>query len=150
FATYYPLADLMRWLGGDPFIQIARYAAVNLYAIEQLTHYGDRLYRVRLRDRVGTEITASRTGAARLGGSVEDKALNEAAARVTRASCQTVRLVLDRIHRAERRDLSTERSRFVYDRTSLRLEEGNRCRSRGVRWRTTPGWIHLPFPTVPA
>jgi NADPH:quinone reductase-like Zn-dependent oxidoreductase len=21
-ATYYPLADLMRWLGGDPFIQI--------------------------------------------------------------------------------------------------------------------------------
>jgi DNA-binding LytR/AlgR family response regulator len=66
FATYYPLADLMRWLGGDPFVQIGRHAAVNLHAIEHVIHYGDRLYRVRLRDRVGTEITASRTGAARL------------------------------------------------------------------------------------
>jgi hypothetical protein len=34
--------------------------------IEHVTHYADRLYRVWLRDRVGTEITASRTGAARL------------------------------------------------------------------------------------
>jgi two-component system response regulator LytT len=66
FATYYPLADLMRWLGGDPFIQIGRHALVNLNAIEQVTHYGDRLYRVRVRDRASTEITASRTGAARL------------------------------------------------------------------------------------
>lgn len=66
FATYYPLADLLRWLGGEPFIQIGRQAIVNLQAIEHVTHYGDRLYRVRLRDRVGTEITASRTGAARL------------------------------------------------------------------------------------
>jgi two-component system, LytTR family, response regulator len=66
FATYYPLADLMRWLGGEPFIQIGRHAVVNLQAIERVTHYGDRLYRVGLRDRVGTDITASRTGAARL------------------------------------------------------------------------------------
>jgi DNA-binding LytR/AlgR family response regulator len=66
FATYYPLADLMRWLGGGPFIQIGRHAVVNPQAIESITHYGDRLYRVRLRDRVGTEITASRSGAARL------------------------------------------------------------------------------------
>jgi DNA-binding LytR/AlgR family response regulator len=66
FATYYPLADLMRWLGGDPFIQIGRHAAVNLQAIEHVIHYGDRLYRVQVRDRVSTEITASRTGAARL------------------------------------------------------------------------------------
>jgi DNA-binding LytR/AlgR family response regulator len=66
FATYYPLADLLQWLGGDPFVQIGRHAAVNLSAIEHVTHYGDRLYRVRLRDRVGTEITASRTGATRL------------------------------------------------------------------------------------
>ena len=35
---------------------------MNLQAIEHVTHYGDRPYRVRLRDRVGTEIT----GAARL------------------------------------------------------------------------------------
>ena len=66
FATHYPLAVLMRWLGGDPFVQIGRHAVVNLQAIEHVTHYGDRLYRARLRDRIGTEITASRTGAARL------------------------------------------------------------------------------------
>ena len=66
FATYYPLANLTRWLGGDPFVQVGRHAIVNLQAIEHATHYGDRLYRVRLRDRVGTEITASRTGAVRL------------------------------------------------------------------------------------
>ena len=66
FATYYPLAELMRWLGGEPFIQIGRHAIVNLQAIEHVTHYGDRLYRVGLRDRVTTELTASRTGAARL------------------------------------------------------------------------------------
>ena len=39
---------------------------VNLQAIERVTYYGDRLYRVRLRDRASTEITASRAGAARL------------------------------------------------------------------------------------
>jgi two-component system response regulator LytT len=66
FATYYPLADLLRWLGGDPFIQIDRHAAVNLQAIDHVIHYGDRLYRVQLRDRGSTEIRASRTGAARL------------------------------------------------------------------------------------
>ena len=71
FATYYPLADLLRWLGGDPFVQIGRHAVVNLQAIEHVTHYGDRLYRVRLRDRLGTEITASRTGAARLAAALK-------------------------------------------------------------------------------
>ena len=64
FATYYPVADLILWLGADPFIQIARHAAVNLQAIERVVHFGDRL--LRLRDRASTEITASRTGAARL------------------------------------------------------------------------------------
>jgi DNA-binding LytR/AlgR family response regulator len=66
FATYYPLADLMRWLGGEPFLQVGRHAVINLRAIERVTHYGDRLYRVRLRDRLGTEITVSRSGAGRL------------------------------------------------------------------------------------
>jgi two-component system LytT family response regulator/two-component system response regulator LytT len=66
FSTYYPLADLMSWLGSDLFIQIGRHAVINLQAIEQVIHYGDRLYRIRLRDRANTEITASRTGAARL------------------------------------------------------------------------------------
>jgi DNA-binding LytR/AlgR family response regulator len=66
FATYYPLADLLRWLGGYPFIQVGRHAVVNLQAIDRVTHYGDRLYRVHMRDRAGTEITASRTGAVKL------------------------------------------------------------------------------------
>ena len=46
---------------------------MNLQAVERVTHYGDRLYRVRLRDRVGTEITASRTGAARLAALLKTK-----------------------------------------------------------------------------
>jgi DNA-binding LytR/AlgR family response regulator len=71
FATYYPIADLMSWLGNELFIQIARHAVVNLQAIEQVIHYGDRLYRVRLRDRVNTEIVASRTGATRLAAVVK-------------------------------------------------------------------------------
>jgi two-component system, LytTR family, response regulator LytT len=58
FATYYPVVDLLRWLGGDPFMQIGRHAVVNLQAIERVIHYGDRLYCVRLRDRANTEITA--------------------------------------------------------------------------------------------
>ena len=73
FATYYPLADLMEWLGGAPFIQIGRHAIVNLQAVERFTHYGDRLYRVRLRDRVGTKITASRTDVARLAAVLKTK-----------------------------------------------------------------------------
>jgi DNA-binding LytR/AlgR family response regulator len=73
FATYYPLANLMQWLGGAPFIQIGRHAVVNLQAVEDVTHYGDRLYRVRLRDRVGTEIAASRAGAARLAAVLNRK-----------------------------------------------------------------------------
>lgn len=80
FATYYPLGDLIAWLGGDPFIQIGRHAVVNLRAIERINHYGDRLYRVRLRDRLGTEITASRTGAARLAGLLNTQRGREKAA----------------------------------------------------------------------
>src|SRR6266446_411962 len=66
FATYYPLGDLMGWLGGDPFIQVGRHAVVNLRAIDHIIRCGDRLYRVRLHDRFGSEITTSRSGAARL------------------------------------------------------------------------------------
>ena len=66
FATYYPLAELMGRLGGEPFLQVGRHAVVNLRAIERVIHYGDRLYRVRLRDRLGTEVTVSRSGAVRL------------------------------------------------------------------------------------
>ena len=38
----YPGADLLRWLGGDPFIQIGRHAVVNLQAIERGLRYRHR------------------------------------------------------------------------------------------------------------
>jgi DNA-binding LytR/AlgR family response regulator len=65
-STRYPLTLLAQWLGGRPFIQIGRHAIVNEQAIELITQHGDRLYRVQLPDRLGTEITASREGAAGL------------------------------------------------------------------------------------
>jgi hypothetical protein len=71
FSTYYPLASLMRWLGGRPFIQIGRHAVVNERAIERVTHLGDRLYGMQLRDRSGTDIIASRTGAVRLAAELK-------------------------------------------------------------------------------
>ena len=73
FATYYPLAEIAKWLGGDPFIQVGRHAVVNLRAIEQTTRYGDRLYRVKLHDRLGSEITTSRRGAARLAAQLRSR-----------------------------------------------------------------------------
>jgi two-component system, LytTR family, response regulator LytT len=66
FATYYTLAEIAQWLGGDPFVQVGRHAVVNSRAIEHTTRYGDRLCRVKLHDRLGSEITTSRRGAARL------------------------------------------------------------------------------------
>jgi DNA-binding LytR/AlgR family response regulator len=66
FSTRYPLTLLVQWLGGRPFIQIGRQAIVNEQAVELITHHGDRLYRVQLRDRIGTVISASRKGATRL------------------------------------------------------------------------------------
>jgi two-component system, LytTR family, response regulator LytT len=66
FSTRYPLSLLAEWLGGRTFTQIGRQAIVNEQAIELITHLGDRLYRVQLRDRIGTVISASRKGASRL------------------------------------------------------------------------------------
>jgi DNA-binding LytR/AlgR family response regulator len=45
---------------------VSREAVVNLQAVEEVIHYGDRLYQVRLRDRQKTCVAASRSGAARL------------------------------------------------------------------------------------
>jgi len=42
-----------------------RHTVVNLHAIERVSHYGDRLYPVRLRDRRRTELPALRSGAVR-------------------------------------------------------------------------------------
>ena len=66
FATYYPLAHLLRWFGDGSFLLLARDVIVNLHAVNEVIHYGDRLYQVRLCDRSGTVVDASRTGAARL------------------------------------------------------------------------------------
>jgi DNA-binding LytR/AlgR family response regulator len=66
FPTYYPLAQLGRWLKGEPFIQVSRHAVVNLRAVQAISRHGGRLYQLRLHDRAGTEITASRSGSTRL------------------------------------------------------------------------------------
>lgn len=66
FPTYYRLSELFEWLGDPPFVRIARESVVNLQMIEEVVHYGDRLYQVRVRDRLGTRIDASRSGAAHL------------------------------------------------------------------------------------
>jgi DNA-binding LytR/AlgR family response regulator len=86
FSTRYPLTLLAQWLGGRPFIQIGRHAMVNEQAIELITQHGDRLYRVQLRDRLGTEITASRKGAAGLGVLLKSGRLAHATVIYRRAS----------------------------------------------------------------
>jgi len=85
-STRYPLTLLAQWLGGRPFIQIGRHAIVNEPAIELITQHGDRLYRVQLRDRLGTEITASRKGAARLAALLKSGRLAHATVLYRRAS----------------------------------------------------------------
>jgi DNA-binding LytR/AlgR family response regulator len=64
--TYYPIGDLLAWLGDPPFLRVARDAVVNLQSVGEVIHYGDRLYRLRLRDRNNTSVEASRSGAVRL------------------------------------------------------------------------------------
>jgi len=71
FSTRYPLTLLAQWLDGRPFIQIGRQAIINELAVELITHHGDRLYRVQLRDRIGTVITASRKGATRVAALIK-------------------------------------------------------------------------------
>jgi two-component system response regulator LytT len=66
FPTYYPLAQLVRWLEAESFIQVSRDALVNLRAVQEIRRHGTRLYRLRLHDRVATEIIASRSGSTRL------------------------------------------------------------------------------------
>jgi hypothetical protein len=49
---------------GYMWIQVGRHAVVNLRAIEEINHYGDRLYRLRLRDRNPNHGLADRCGPA--------------------------------------------------------------------------------------
>jgi DNA-binding LytR/AlgR family response regulator len=77
FATYYPLAQVLRWLRDHAFVQIGRNAIVNLRALRSIRRCGDRVYRVQLQDRLATEITASRTGASRLIGIIRSRGLGK-------------------------------------------------------------------------
>jgi two-component system response regulator LytT len=61
FETYYSVADLLRWLGDPPFVRISRETIVNLQAIEEIVRYGDRLYQVRIADRLKTVADVSRS-----------------------------------------------------------------------------------------
>jgi DNA-binding LytR/AlgR family response regulator len=63
YPSYYPVARMAVWLGGAPFFRVAREAIVNLEAVAEITHYGDRLYQLRLKDRRGTVVAVSRSGA---------------------------------------------------------------------------------------
>ena len=74
FPTYYPLAQLVRWLEAESFIQVSRHALVNLRAVQQIRRHGDRLYHLRLHDRAGTEIIASRSGSTRLAAAMKIRA----------------------------------------------------------------------------
>lgn len=67
FATYYPLAKLEAWLGAPAFVQLNRQAIVSVKSIDEVVHFGDRLYRVRVRDRQRTLVVTSRAGGKRLG-----------------------------------------------------------------------------------
>jgi DNA-binding LytR/AlgR family response regulator len=67
YPSYYPVARVEAWLGGAPFLRAAREAIVNLEAVAEIIHYGDRLYQLRLKDRRGIVVTASRSGARCLG-----------------------------------------------------------------------------------
>jgi two-component system response regulator LytT len=71
FPTYYPLAQLARWLEAESFIQVSRDALVNLRAVQEIRRQGGRLYCLRLHDRAGTEIIASRSGSTRLAAALK-------------------------------------------------------------------------------
>jgi DNA-binding LytR/AlgR family response regulator len=63
YPSYYPVARVAAWLGGAPFLRAAREAIVNTEAVAEIVHYGERLYQLRLKDRPGTVIAVSRSGA---------------------------------------------------------------------------------------
>ncbi len=71
YSTYYRLSTLCEWLGDPPFLRISRETVVNIQAVEEVIHYGDRLYQVRLRDRNRTCVNASRSGSMRLAALIK-------------------------------------------------------------------------------
>ncbi|WZO98653.1 response regulator transcription factor [Isosphaeraceae bacterium EP7] len=64
--TPQPISSLAEWLGAPPFLQVARDAIVNMGAVVEIVRRGDRQYRLKLADRPGTVVEASRSGAAKL------------------------------------------------------------------------------------
>lgn len=82
------IAQLMRWLRGEPFVQVGRHAIVNLRAIQKVWRQSDRVYRLRMHDRTGTVVNASRSGSTRL-----------LAAFKARTGSQTLTVPVSRSHR---------------------------------------------------
>lgn len=66
YPTYLPVSRLEAWLGGEPFLRAARDAVVNLDEVAEIIHFGDRLYRLCLKDRRHTVVKASRSAASHL------------------------------------------------------------------------------------
>ena len=71
YGTYYPLSELLRGLPEPQFLRVARESIINLQAVEEVVHYGDRLYQVRLRDRRKTVVEVSRSSATRLSALIK-------------------------------------------------------------------------------
>ena len=66
YPSYLPVAKVEAWLGGQPFFRAARDAIVNLDQVAEITHFGDRLYHLQLKDRRQTIVKASRSAASHL------------------------------------------------------------------------------------
>lgn len=66
YPSYLPLAKVEAWLGGQPFLRAARDAIVNLDQVTEITHFGDRLYHLQLKDRRQTIVKVSRSAASYL------------------------------------------------------------------------------------
>ena len=58
-----PLAAVADWLGGPPFLRVARDAVVNSSAIVNIARVGERHYEIRLADRPATVVETSRSAA---------------------------------------------------------------------------------------
>lgn len=66
YPSYLSVSKVEAWLSGQPFLRAARDAIVNLDQVAEITHFGDRLYHLQLKDRRQTIVKASRSAASHL------------------------------------------------------------------------------------
>ena len=64
--TFQPLSAFLDALPDPPFVRVARDAIVNMRAVAEINRRDSRSYSLRLADRAGTVVEASRSGAARV------------------------------------------------------------------------------------